>query len=51
MLTQTWIFDPKIRHPNMITNLLDWDKPAKPLEELTSVQGFPIRDMGIGFGL
>jgi len=42
MLTQTWIFDPKVRHPNMITNLLDWDIPAKPLEEFSSSIGFKI---------
>jgi len=58
MLTQTWIFDPKIRHPNMITNLLDWDTPAKPLEEYSSVRhGFKVRkpdeytDTTKGFGL
>jgi hypothetical protein len=58
MLTQTWIFDPKIRHPDMITNLLDWDTPAKPLEEYSSVShGFKIRkpdeykDTTKGFGL
>jgi len=44
MLTQTWIFDPKIRHPNMITNLLDWDTPAEPLEEFTNTfSGFKVK--------
>lgn len=37
MLTQTWIFEPKIRHPDMITNLLDWDTPAEPLDSFTEL--------------
>lgn len=35
MLTQTWIFDPAVRHPDMITDLLDWDNHPEPLGKLT----------------
>lgn len=57
MLTQTWIFHPSVRHPDMITNLLDWDTPAEPLIEFTSLDtgGFSIEDaeiqQSIGFDL
>lgn len=38
MLTQTWIFDPRVRHPDMITDLLDFDNLVDPLEEFTGVE-------------
>jgi len=38
MLTQTWIFDPKVRHPDMITHLTNIDKLVEPLEEFTAAK-------------
>jgi len=35
MLTQTWIFDPRYRHPDMITCLFDWDNPPEPVTDTT----------------
>ena len=32
MLTQTWIFDPSIRHEYMITDIENWDTLVPPLE-------------------
>jgi len=38
MLTQTWIFDPKVRHPDMVTQLTNIDKLAEPLAEFSSIK-------------
>ena len=42
MLTQTWIFDPSIRIPSMITDIEDFDTLPKPLEEINlATNGLP----------
>ncbi len=35
MVTQTWIFDPSIRHPDMITDLSNWDNAVTPLVDVS----------------
>lgn len=37
MLLQTWIFHPSIRHPNMITDPLNWDVLAEPWDIVEAI--------------
>jgi hypothetical protein len=46
MLLQGWIFDPKCTNDAMITNVLDWDSPAKPV----SFEGIMPKGEGMTIG-
>lgn len=35
MILQTWIYHPSLRHPNMITDIDNWDRLAEPLDSET----------------
>lgn len=38
LLLQTWIYNPAIRSPNMVTSVTDWDALADPIDNVQSLQ-------------